>query len=86
MKLMTITTSAQTLDSMPTDRPERIVVAGPVRVDLTISLTGGLLGRGEVRGQRVEGHRQAHADRRSAWPAASRARRRRPAGTRRRSC
>src|SRR5512136_771743 len=40
-KLITMTISAHTLDSMPTDRPERIVVAGPVSVDSTISLTGG---------------------------------------------
>ena len=39
-----MTTSAHTLDSMPTDRPERMVVAGPVLVDLTISLTGAALG------------------------------------------
>src|SRR5512139_4116384 len=40
-KLITMTISAHTLDSIPTDRPERIVVAGPVSVDSTISLTGG---------------------------------------------
>ena len=43
MKLMTMTTRAHTLDSMPTESPERIVVAGPVLVALTISLTGGRL-------------------------------------------
>ena len=63
MKLMQMMTSAQTLDSMPTDRPERMVVAGPVLVDLTISLTGAFAGRGEVGGQRVEDHGQADADR-----------------------
>src|SRR5512139_2589749 len=40
-KLITMTISAHTLDSIPTDKPERIVVAGPVSVDSTISLTGG---------------------------------------------
>ena len=40
MKLTQMMTTAQTLDSMPTDRPDRMVVAGPVLVDLTISLTG----------------------------------------------
>ena len=42
-KLITMTISAHTLDSIPTDRPERMVVAGPVSVDSTISLTGGFL-------------------------------------------
>jgi len=37
---MLMTSSAHTDDSMPTERPERMVVAGPVRVDLTISFTG----------------------------------------------
>ena len=37
---MAITSSAQTLDSMPTARPERMVVAGPVSVESTISRTG----------------------------------------------
>src|SRR4030042_3185434 len=37
---MAMTTRAQTLDSIPTDNPERIVVAGPPRVESTISLTG----------------------------------------------
>ncbi len=43
MKLMTMTTSAQTLDSIPIERPERMVVAGPVLVESTISLTGARL-------------------------------------------
>src|SRR5512139_3059173 len=42
-KLVAITISAHTLDSIPTDKPDRIVVAGPVSVDSTISLTGGFL-------------------------------------------
>ena len=42
-KLITITSNAHTLDSMPTDKPERMVVAGQVSVDSTISLTGGFL-------------------------------------------
>ena len=42
MKEITMTTRAQTLDSMPTDKPERMVVAGPVLVEVTISFTGGL--------------------------------------------
>ena len=30
MKLTAMTATAETLDSMPTDRPDRMVVAGPV--------------------------------------------------------
>ncbi len=40
MKLRTMTTRAQTVDSMPTESPERMVVADPVLVALTMSLTG----------------------------------------------
>src|SRR5512136_1610950 len=43
MKLSAITQSAQTLDSIPTDSPDRIEVAAPVVVALTISLTGAFL-------------------------------------------
>ncbi len=43
MKLMAITSNAQTLDSIPTERPESMVVAGPVLVEATISLTGAFL-------------------------------------------
>ena len=35
-----MTMAGQTLDSMPTDRPDRMTVAGPVLVDLAMSFTG----------------------------------------------
>ncbi len=62
MKLMAITTSAQTLDSMPTERPERMVVAGTGVGGFDDFLDRGFLGGSEVGSEWIESNCQTHTD------------------------